>query len=113
MPESPSSKTPRPPLTLVERIAAAIPLLLILSAIVAPIWATVTDHAETKMGKLGGAPALMYSIVAVHIAMFLSNHYRKLWRGNDYLAMTLPAIVFCCWAIAAVFVLARAGGRTN
>lgn len=110
MSEASHEHQPKPPLTLVERIAAAIPSLLVLSAIGAPIVATITDHAETKMGRLGGAPAVLYSIAVVHMAMLLADRFKVLWVGNYYLSMCLRAILFWFWAIVFVMVLAKAGG---
>jgi hypothetical protein len=88
-----------PPLNVVERIAAAVPSLCILIAIAAPVWAHLTDRADTKMGKWGTIPAVLLSIVLLHAAAVLGLRFKVLWSGNHYIGLVCSALCAGIWCL--------------
>jgi hypothetical protein len=95
---APSSNDPDTlPLNTVERLAAAIPATCILIAIGAPVIATITDHSETKMGKVGAAPALLFGLLMLHVAALLGFRFKVLWKGNYVIGVATNVVCIGLW----------------
>ena len=94
-----------PPLTVVERIAAAIPLVCILLAIAAPIVARIGEKGLLKMQGLSVVPSFLFSIVMLHAAAVLGRRFEILWRGNYYIGLAMSAVCAGLWMVLFVMIL--------